>query len=1111
VSAQGIRAGRAFVEIGAVDKFSAVLAQAEAKMRSFSAGAAAAAAQVAAPGLALAAPYAAATAIFANFDDQMRQVGAVAGASAPQLAAMSHTAEELGRTTSYTAAEVASLMAELGRGGFNPEQINVMTASVLSLARATGTDAARSAEIVTETINQFGLAAADGARVADVLALAANRTNTSVDGLGESLKYAGPVAADLGMTLEDTVAILGSLGNAGIKGSDAGTSLRRLGVIAAATGEDLQSIFGVSNVDATGKLKPLVQVLDDIGAATANMDVEERVSKFEQAFGLLGITAASVISRTGSATQGLAAELENAGGTATRSSAAMDAGIGGAMRRFMSATEGVSLAVGKQLAGAFSAVADSVSRVLGDIAAWVEENQTAVIAVAAFSSASLALAGVLLTVAIAAKAAVLSIVGFNLLVSVTVLAAKSTLALGLFARMMTFVGTAARVLHVALLTNASTLGKLIAIAKLSGVALFSLKAGFLGNAGAALIAAKSQTAANTAMASTPIYATVAAASMKMLRGSFSLLSTGLSSSSKLLGLFRNGLSLLASTAKFAWIAVLSPALVFVAKAAAVVGIIYLIGKAFGTAAQRAGTFSGLFSKMGEMFSQLLAVVKVTFGGITTAISNGNYGAAVAIMWAGIKAGFWTGVEAVMEAVKYFLVNGIKEFWNFGKSLLSVLWDAFKAIPGLLMSALSGGKSLVEALTDALSGNVESYLDMYSGVSKRSDNARKELSELVAEQDRAAKSAEVLAEKQQQLDNLREAMKQFEQDSPSQEKIANDESVLIDQDKTKAAAMDAEIAKLKEDLRSKGLKQDEIDARAAADSVNKPASRNGENTKEIKERIAALNEEASALNNGEEATERLKFAQQANNDATLMAAYDKAVASKAEAQLASDMRDRITALQEEAFELKHGADAAERHKLALMGVASEQLKALKIAQDTAEQARKADQLKQDGASLKDSLRNPLEVFRDEWAKFQELSKAGAIDDETLTRAQDKARKELFDASKDPAERKDMFASEQARIAAAVQEGRLSKEAAAQQLSIVSALMDEAAKRGASTGDRMTKLTSEGTFSGFAAARLSGQSKSDQLQNRIALATEANVKETIKTREAIEKNAGGTYSE
>lgn len=119
-------------------------------------------------------------------------------------------------------------MAELAKGGFSPDQVNAMTASVLNLARATGTDATRSAEIVAETMNQFGLAAKDTGRVVDVLALAANATNTSVDGVGESLQYSGTISKELSLSLEETVAMMGRLANAGIKGTEGGAALRRL-------------------------------------------------------------------------------------------------------------------------------------------------------------------------------------------------------------------------------------------------------------------------------------------------------------------------------------------------------------------------------------------------------------------------------------------------------------------------------------------------------------------------------------------------------------------------------------------------------------------------------------------------------------------------------------------------------------------------------------------------------------------------------------------------------------------------------------------------------------------------------------------------------------------
>jgi TP901 family phage tail tape measure protein len=306
---------------------------------------------------------------FTAFDDAIRATAAVTGAfgeeGAAVFAKLSDAARGLSEATGYTATEVANLMTELGRAGFNPDQVIAMTGAVLDLARASGTDATLASGIMAATIHQFGLEATDAARVADVLTHAANATFNSVESLGEALKYAGPVAADLGMSLEETAAILGTLGNVGIQGSMAGTTLRRLSVISAAEAQKLQGIFGVSFVDAAGNLRPLVDVLGEVAAATNGLPNAQRVAIFAEAFGLLGITGASAIGGVAADTRELTAELENANGVARKTAEAMNAGIGGAMRKLMAAVGGVALAFGDALAPTIQWLAAGASRLAG--------------------------------------------------------------------------------------------------------------------------------------------------------------------------------------------------------------------------------------------------------------------------------------------------------------------------------------------------------------------------------------------------------------------------------------------------------------------------------------------------------------------------------------------------------------------------------------------------------------------------------------------------------------------------------------------------------------------------------------------------------------------------
>lgn len=346
-----VAAGRAYVSLYVkYNEFQKALQRAKAEMQKFGSEMASVGKAIGAAGLAGLAPLAGGIKVFASFDDAMRMVKAVSQSTQTEFEMLTATAKHLGATTSFTAVQVASLMTELGRAGFTAKQIDMMTASVMNMARASGTDAALSAGIMSATLRQFELGAEDAARVADVLTHTANATFNSIESLGESLKYAGPVANELGLSLEDTAAILGTLGNAGIQGSEAGTALRRLGVITAATGKELKETFGISNVDASGNLKPIVQILEEIGKVTDKLPVEEKVTKMAEAFGLLGITSASVLAGTSTETVKLAEALNNAGGTAAKAAKEMDAGIGGAFRIILSAVEGVAIALGEAIA-----------------------------------------------------------------------------------------------------------------------------------------------------------------------------------------------------------------------------------------------------------------------------------------------------------------------------------------------------------------------------------------------------------------------------------------------------------------------------------------------------------------------------------------------------------------------------------------------------------------------------------------------------------------------------------------------------------------------------------------------------------------------------------------
>lgn len=387
-SSRSVRAGRAFVEFFLEDNpLKRGLTVAERRLRQFGARVQNIGRTAFAAGFGGLAATALPISQLIAFDDAIRMTAAVSQATDAQLEQLRSTALELGRTTSFTAAEVANLMGELGKAGFSPDEIDTMTAAVLNLSRASGTDAVMSAGIMAATLRQFSLGAEHATRVADVLTLAANATFNSVDQLGEALSYAGPVAADLGMSLEDTVAILGTLGNVGIQGSNAGTALRRLGTITAAEADKMRQLFGVEFLDAAGNLRPLVQVMGELAMATNNLPAGERIAKMNEAFGLLGITGATVIANSAAETQKLAKELENAGGVAQKTAENMDAGPGGVWRRFTSAIEGASIAIGTALAPMLEEFGGWITDTTGKLTAWIAGNEQVIVSIVKMTAA----------------------------------------------------------------------------------------------------------------------------------------------------------------------------------------------------------------------------------------------------------------------------------------------------------------------------------------------------------------------------------------------------------------------------------------------------------------------------------------------------------------------------------------------------------------------------------------------------------------------------------------------------------------------------------------------------------------------------------------------------
>ena len=160
-----------------------------------------------------------ATSVFTAFDDEIRKVQATSGATAEQMNNLRNQAKELGRTTRWSASEAAEAQFEFAKAGFQANEIYNATSGILDTATAGQLSLAEATSITAGTLRMFNLNASESQRVGDVLAMTANSSTTDIRGLGESLKYAGLGANSFKMSLEETSAVLGVLGNRKIDSS----------------------------------------------------------------------------------------------------------------------------------------------------------------------------------------------------------------------------------------------------------------------------------------------------------------------------------------------------------------------------------------------------------------------------------------------------------------------------------------------------------------------------------------------------------------------------------------------------------------------------------------------------------------------------------------------------------------------------------------------------------------------------------------------------------------------------------------------------------------------------------------------------------------------------
>lgn len=333
----------------------------------------------------------AATSVAANFDDAMSQVQGALGGASTDMDGLRDLALQLGADTVFSATESAQAMVELAKGGLTEAQIKGgALAASMDLAAAGQLNLADAAATTVQMMGSFGLGAGDATRIANALAGAANASSADVSDLTQAMSQCSAQAALAGWSLEDTAAALALFADHGVKGSDAGTSLKTmLQRLAAPTDQAAEAIaaYGLNIRDSNGKMKDISGIADELTGKLGGLSDAERDAALQTIFGSDASRAAAILMQSGS--EGLAKYIAatNDATAAETMANAQKGELSWALENMGGAVESASIAFGTALAPAITAVAGVIGNVAEAFASLPAGVQTGIAVVLALVAA----------------------------------------------------------------------------------------------------------------------------------------------------------------------------------------------------------------------------------------------------------------------------------------------------------------------------------------------------------------------------------------------------------------------------------------------------------------------------------------------------------------------------------------------------------------------------------------------------------------------------------------------------------------------------------------------------------------------------------------------------
>lgn len=697
-STGGIKAGRAFVLIEAVDKTARVFGKVYANFMKLGRDLSRLGQDIMMKSMAALFPTAISLKVYKDFDDAMKKVEARSRGTGREMDVIRQQAKKLGRETAFTAAEIGNLQAILAQKGFTRSQIPKATVPIMTLARAAGEgfdageDAENATRLVTGALKAWRMETGKAGEVADMFTAAVNGSSFTLQELITSLQYAGPVAAEFNLSLADTLATLGMMRDLEIDPSIAGTAFRNMQLYMTSTkGQDdfnavLQEATGntISFVDAAGNLRPLPDLIFAIGKASEHMGSAMKMNMLGELFGVRAVVPASALQHGIEGFARLHTEITTSTGLSVKAMAKMEAGIGGAWRRFTSAAEGMALAVGEALEPALMDLEKKVSELMTSFASWTHNNSEAVIQVLMLVSASFALGVALTAVGVSLK--LLAVLVLPLSIAFKSLAISMALTKAILVALWSIAKIHIVTLNVWKIALV-TLNAVIAISRASliawNAAVWLCEFGAVGLQ-LALMGLKSVWLLTSGIwgyiTAITVFAVLAILAVKGIMKMYDALQAFNKLSYSPMGISSQVSVLDWNQFKADY-----------SRSAADMKAVY--AQAF---AEMGADFSSWSTRMAASGAQLGATLINTWQGVSTALSLGDTQAAWEIGMAGIESTWVQGVDMMMDTWNDFSLFFI-ETWEGTKTSFLESWTSLQTtIAGGLIGVLGGNKAVREA-------------------------------------------------------------------------------------------------------------------------------------------------------------------------------------------------------------------------------------------------------------------------------------------------------------------------------------------------------------------------------------------------------------------------------